>query len=173
MARRVNLKAIENALRSVRVGGEENARIIPWRAPVIHLSWWLLLSFIAFALLSVVGVRVENGWLGWPVLAAGMTLLGQFGHISEGTGARHRTSAAAVGVAVLATALYGVTEWIGKPARAYSRPIEAVGAVLSSLVAVYAFAAINHLPSRRAAGASLDGGESFDAPEAKQTGSSH
>jgi hypothetical protein len=173
MARRVKLKAIENALRPLRIGGEENARIISWRAPAIHLSWWLLLSFIAFALLSTVGVRVENGWLGWPLLAAGMTLLGQFGHVSQGSAARHRRSAAAVSVTAFAVVLYGLIEWIGKPAHTHSGPADAAAGILGSLVAAYAFAAITHLPSRRADGAPQDAGQTPEATEAEQMRSSH
>lgn len=173
MARRVNLKATKNAPRPLRNGGDENARVIPWRAPVIHLSWWLLLSFIAFALLSRVGARVENAWLGWPVLAAGMTLLGQFGHISDGSAARYRRSALVVSVTASAAVLYGLIAWIGKQAHTRSGPADAAAGVLGSLVAVYAFAAITHLPSRRAASAPQDARQTPQATEAEQMRSSH
>lgn len=176
MARRINRKAIENALRPRRNDGEENARIISWQAPAIHLSWWLLLSFIAFALLSIVGVRVENGWLGWPLLAAGMTLLGQFGHISEGSAARHRRSAAVVSVTAFAVVAYSLIEWIGKPAHTHSGPAAAAAGVLGSVIAVYAFAAVTHLPSRPgpcADGALLNAGDTPEVTETEPMRSSH
>jgi hypothetical protein len=143
------VRTVVNALRPLRIDGEENRRVTPWWAPVIDLFWWLVLSFVANALLSALGAQAEDAWVALPVFAAGMTLISRFGRISMGTAARHRKAAAVVGVIALALVVYGQTVLIEPPAHRYSGPVRAATAVLGSLIAVYAFATVTHLPDWR------------------------